>query len=146
MSTSKTVQLTPSRTSFGVGNQSISIAPFLTSRPPQTQTCSSPCSRSRRTLRRTPSSMCSFSESSGLIRLTTSPRRRDATTRSSLTQDYGAQLSPRRTATGQSVALCHTPRTGLTNRRVYYMFANIANLNNWRRERGFSESADTGSR
>jgi len=26
------------------------------------------------------------------------------------------------------------------------MFANIANLNNWRRERGFSESADTGSR
>ena len=26
------------------------------------------------------------------------------------------------------------------------MFANIANLNNWRRQRGFSESADTGSR
>jgi len=33
-----------------------------------------------------------------------------------------------------------TPRAGLTNDRVYYMFANIANLNNWRRERGFSKS------
>lgn len=26
------------------------------------------------------------------------------------------------------------------------MFANIANLNNWRRERGFSESANAGGR
>ena len=34
----------------------------------------------------------------------------------------------------------------LTSDRVYYMFANIANLNNWRRERGFSESIDTGCR
>ena len=68
------------------------------------------------------------------------PRRKDATTRSSLTRDYGIQPSPRRTATGQSRTLCHGPGAELTDGRIYYMFANIANLNNWRRERGFSES------
>lgn len=75
-----------------------------------------------------------------------SPKRSDATTRSSPTRDYGTQPSPRHTATGQSRALCRTPGAELTNDRVYYMFANIANLNNWRRERGFSESVDSGSR
>lgn len=75
-----------------------------------------------------------------------SPKRSDATTRSSLTPGYGTQPSLRHTATGQSRALCRTTGAELTNNRVYYMFANIANLNNWRQERGFSESIDSGSR
>jgi hypothetical protein len=39
------------------------------------------------------------------------------------------------------VRLCDARCSMLTDDRVYYMFANIANLNNWRRERGFCESA-----
>jgi hypothetical protein len=101
--------------------------------------CSNPCSRSRRIRRHTRSCTSFYSALSALIPSTTSRRPSVGTTGNSLTPNSGTIVSRHLIRTGLSYSLKGSTFL-LTARRVYYMFANMASLNKWRRARGFSKS------
>ena len=100
--------------------------------------CSNPCSRSQKIRRHTRSCTSFYSALSALIPSTTSRRPSVGTTGNSLTQNSGTIVNHHLIRTGSSYFLKGFGLL-LTARRVYYMFANMASLNKWRRARGFSK-------
>jgi hypothetical protein len=96
------------------------------------------CLRLRRTQRLTQSYTSFSSASSALTPSTTSRKQSVATTRSSHIPNNGIIHNLRHIHTGLSLKTSHVMSLTL-NFRVYYMFANMASLNKWRRARGFSD-------
>jgi len=71
----------------------------------------------------------------------TNPRSRGGSIRNSRIRDCGTSNNPLPIHTGTyawKFSRCGVLRLWI---RIYYMFANMASLNNWRRMRGFSESS-----
>lgn len=68
------------------------------------------------------------------------PNPRDDSIASSRLLKCGTLNKVRLTATGESLHLSRVRVTRLRPQcRIYYMYANMASLNAWRRSRGFSE-------
>jgi hypothetical protein len=102
--------------------------------------CLNPSSRSQRIRRHTRSCTSFYNALSALIRLTTSQKPSVDTTGNSLTPNSGTTANHHLIRTGLSYLFWEVTHSFSPARRVYYMFANMASLNKWRRARGFSRS------
>jgi hypothetical protein len=100
------------------------------------QTCSSHCSKSPRIPHRTLNYMYSFRGSSDSIVLMMRVSLKGDCTGSSLLPGCGIPSNLLPTVTGESDV---SKRIKLLTGRIYYMYANMASLNGFRRSRGFSQ-------
>ena len=103
------------------------------------QMCSNHCLKWQKTLDLIQSYTYFCNVSLVLILSTTNPKLREEYTRSFHIQDFGISPSRLRIHTGGYIFLIQPKEHVLKTFRLYYMFANMASLNRWRRVRGFSE-------
>ena len=103
--------------------------------------CSSLCLKWQKTLDLIQSCMYFCNVSLGSILSTTNPKSREEFTKSFRIQDFGISPSRLHIRTGRHIYLIQ-PKEHVLKKvlRIYYMFANMASLNRWRRVRGFSKS------
>ena len=114
----------------------------------RSQTSSSLSSRSRPTRHRTRSCTSSCSGSSASTRSTTSPRPSGACTASSPSRATGTRPKIVRPLSLSSLPLSRCLETDVEHHDraapyaywLYFLYANLTSLNNWRHERGFSAS------